>query len=127
MVFMATTNATHDTRGHMASVMPRISEATATTVYAVDARNTVCERCIRCGTWAPIWNPHGDNKIRIGSMVRMHNPNLGRKMANGAPDERAMLMFPKTKTGHGCPACVEAFTAVMIARPSAREPFLPMK
>lgn len=118
------THATTPT-GHKPPVqaMPRITEATPTTVYATNERGTVCHRCIRCKTWTPIWSPE-NSKIRIGLMIRMHNPRLGMKMANNQIDERTMLMFPKVKVGDGCPACVEEFNAVVLSRPSAREPFI---
>lgn len=107
--------------------MPRISEAITTTVYATDEAGRVCQRCIRCGGWAPIWNPHGDTKIRIGRMTRTENPRLGQRMANGDIDTREWLVFPKCRVGHGCPACAAEFTTMKVKNPTAREPFIPVK
>jgi hypothetical protein len=108
-------------------VMPRISEATPTTQYATDARGTVCQRCIRCSEWGPVWSPEGDTKIRIGSLIRMRNPRLGQTMANGMRDERKVLMFPKTKVGHGCADCREDYRVVCTTYRTAREPFIEVK
>ena len=121
---MATNTTHHPTnRGHV-SAMPRITEADATTVYATDARGSVCQRCIRCKTWHPIWSASGDTKIRIGKIVRAPNPHFGKPMANGVPDTREMLMFPKTKVGHGCGACADEYNALAIRYAKAREPFI---
>lgn len=107
--------------------MPRIQDAVATTVYALNERGTVCQRCIRCKEWGPTWSPDGDTKIRIGHLVRMHNPRLGQMMANGQRDERPLLVFPKTKVGHGCPTCREEYQAKMREYRTAREPYIEVK
>ena len=125
------------TNGHHASLnpamrgksytMPRIEDATPTTVYATNARGTVCERCIRCGNWAPSWSPDGDTKIRIGRLIRMHNPRLGQMMANGQRDDRTLLVFPKTKVGHGCEPCRNEYQAKVRQYRNAREPYIEVK
>lgn len=118
------TITTHHTHRAPVSTMPRISEAGPTTVYAINDRGTVHQRCIRCNTWHPIWSATGDTKIRIGKIVRGPNPHFGKPMANGEPDTREMLMFPKTKVGHGCGACAEEYNALVVKYRTAREPFI---
>lgn len=107
--------------------MPRITEATETTVYATDTRGTVCQRCIRCGEWGPTWSAEGDTKIRIGKLVRMHNLRLGQVMANGDRDQRTLLTFPKTRVGHGCPTCRDEYQTLMRRYRTAREPYIEVK
>lgn len=102
--------------------MPRTTEATDATVYATNDKGSVCQRCIRCKTWAPIWNPFGGTTIRVGELIRMRNPRLGERMANGMRDERGLLVFPKITKGHGCPTCVKELTGLQVRRSDA---FLP--
>jgi hypothetical protein len=104
--------------------MPRTTDATAATVYALNTAGQTCGRCIGCGSWSPLW---GATIIKVGKLVRMFNPRFGERMANGAIDERKMLIFPKMKTGHGCPVCADRYNAVCMARTAGKEPYLEVK